>query len=343
MQTRASILLLFSILFVSACLAVGLPGTPPTQTLIPFTETAEPSETSAATNTATQLPPTATQVPPTNTATLTPTATPVPVVRFAVIGDFGLAGKPEADVAYLITSWQPDFIITTGDNNYPSGASETIDENIGQYYSNYISPYYGSYGPGGETNRFFPTLGNHDWVSENAQAYFDYFTLPGNERYYDFVWGPMHLFALDSDSHEPDGVGISSIQASWLKDKLAASTSPWKIVYMHHPPYSSAHHGPIDWMQWPFKEWGASAVLAGHDHVYERLVIDDLPYFINGLGGGPRYWFVYPQEGSQLRYRGDYGAMLITASLEKIEFQFITRSGELIDSYIIYNQGIPSP
>ena len=23
--------------------------------------------------------------------------------------------------------------------------------------------------------------------------YLDYFTLPGNERYYDFTWGPVHF------------------------------------------------------------------------------------------------------------------------------------------------------
>ena len=30
-------------------------------------------------------------------------------------------------------------------------------------------------------------------------------TLPGNERYYDFVQGPVHFFVIDSDQNEPDG------------------------------------------------------------------------------------------------------------------------------------------
>ena len=38
-------------------------------------------------------------------------------------------------------------------------------------------------------------------------------------------------------------------------------------------------------MKWPFKEWGASIVLSGHEHTLERLVIDDLTYIVNGLGG----------------------------------------------------------
>jgi tartrate-resistant acid phosphatase type 5 len=274
---------------------------------------------------------------PTILPTITPTATPTsePPVRFAVIGDFGLAGQAEADVAALVVGWQPDFVITLGDNNYPDGAAETIDENIGQYYHAFIFPYTGSYGTGADENRFFPTLGNHDWNTSGAQPYLDYFDLPGNERYYEFTRGPIHFFALDSDSREPDGVGSGSVQGAWLQEKLAAATLPWKIVYMHHPPYSSGLHGPVDWTRWPYQEWGATAVLSGHDHTYERLSIDGFPYFVNGLGGGAVYAFPIISEGSVVRYNDDYGAMLVIATPQAITFQFITRAGEVIDTYTI--------
>jgi tartrate-resistant acid phosphatase type 5 len=261
------------------------------------------------------------------------TETSFPITRFAVIGDFGLSGKPIFDVANLVKNWNPDFIITVGDNNYPDGQAETIDENIGQYFHEFIFPYGGEYGKGSETNRFFPTLGNHDWTTNGAQPYFDYFTLPGNERYYDFTWGPVHLFALDSDSREPDGVGLSSVQASWLVEKLDTSSSPWKIVYMHHPPYSSSGDGSISWAQWPFASWGVDAVISGHSHVYERLNVDGFPYFINGLGGGVRYEFDTPVPGSQFRFCDDYGAMFITAGVDWIYFEFITRDNIVIDTY----------
>ncbi len=283
----------------------------------------------------TKIPDTATRQP-SPTATLTATPTPESITRFAVIGDYGLAGKREADVAALVKSWDPDFIITTGDNNYPDGTAETIDKNIGQYFHKFIYPYIGEYGKGADVNRFFPTLGNHDWTTNGAQPYFDYFELPGNERYYDFVWGPVHLFAIDSDSREPDGVGRSSVQGQWLKDRLADSTAIWNIVYMHHPPYSSADHGSIDWAQWPYKDWGATAVISGHDHVYERLVVDGFPYFVNGLGGGPIYEFDEVIPGSEVRFRDDYGAMLVEATSQQITFQFITRQNQVIDTVTIY-------
>jgi hypothetical protein len=252
-----------------------------------------------------------------------------------LIGDYGEGNQAEQDVADLVKSWNPELILTVGDNNYPSGAAETIDDRIGRFYSQYISPYNGAYSPGAEQNRFFPTLGNHDWDTAGAQAYFDYFTLPNNERYYDFVWGPVHFFAVDSDSREPDGVSRISPQAQWLQERLAASTSPWKIVYFHHPPYSSGYHGPVDWMIWPFTEWGASAVLSGHDHTYERLLVDGIPYFINGVGGGPIYYFIQIDPRSQVRYNDDYGAMLVTADESRMIFQFITRRGEVIDEHTL--------
>ncbi len=263
-----------------------------------------------------------------------------PGVRFAVIGDYGLAGPAEQDVANLVKSWQPDFVITTGDNNYETGQASTIDQNIGQYYHDFIFPYAGAYGPGATVNRFFPAPGNHDWGEfwpspAGLQPYLDYFTLPGNERYYDFVQGPVHFFMLDAEDNEPDGSFPDSVQALWLKNKLATATEQWKIVVLHHPPFSSGEFASAA-VRWPFKQWGATAVLSGHEHFYERLFVNDLPYLINGLGGHPdRFGFTTVIPGSQVRYNQDHGAMLVEADQTTLTFQFINRAGVVIDRYAI--------
>jgi tartrate-resistant acid phosphatase type 5 len=243
-------------------------------------------------------------------------------VRFAVIGDYGDNSRRQGEVAALVRRLDPAFIITTGDNNYPAGEQATIDTNIGQYYSSYIMPYYGIYGEGAEENRFFPALGNHDWQTGLAKPFTDYFTLPGNERYYEFNWGVVRLFALDSDPHEPDGITPDSIQAAWLRDRLGAATEPWRIVYMHHPPYSSTEGYTTESAQWSYSEWGATAVITGHAHTYERLTINGIPYIISGLGGAEVDIFDTVAPGSEVRFNAAHGAMLVEATETSITFMF---------------------
>lgn len=254
-------------------------------------------------------------------------------VVFAVIGDFGVTTPDAQAVADLVRSWQPDFVATTGDNNYPSGAATTIDEHIGRYYGDFIAPYQGRFGPGATVNRFFPVLGNHDWDTADAAPYRGYFALPGNERYYETSVGPLRLFALDSDPREPDGVTSDSRQAAWLRERLSQSTACWNLVFVHHPPFSSGLHGSNLWTQWPYRAWGADAVLSGHDHSYERIVRDGFPFFVNGLGGAPRYPFAAPVTGSAVRFADAHGALRVTASRHDITYEFITVDGALVDTF----------
>ncbi len=193
-------------------------------------------------------------------------------------------------------------------------------------------------------NAFFPSLGNHDYTDAppGVDNYLTYFNLPGetfanssgNERYYDFVQGPIHFFVLNSNRQEPDGTSSTSAQARWLKSRLAASTSTWSIVYDHHPPYSSDDfHGSTPYMQWPFAEWGADAVVSGHAHVYERIMRDGIVYFVNGLGGSARYGFVTPVEGSVVRHYETRGAQKVTVTDTSLTFDFYDVRGVLVDSY----------
>ncbi|HRJ42821.1 MAG TPA: DNRLRE domain-containing protein, partial [Caldilineaceae bacterium] len=274
---------------------------------------------------------------------------PQDLLRFAAIGDFGMGNQAESDVAALVKSWNPGFVITLGDNNYPDGAASTIDQHIGKDWAEFIFPYAGAFGPGASENRFFPSLGNHDWNSITCTGdscsgpYLDYFALPGNERYYDFVKGPVHFFVIDSDPREPDGRDAESAQADWLREGLQRSSALWKVVYMHHTIHSSSLHGSQPLLQWPYQAWGAHAVLTGHDHTYERVMVDGFPYIVNGLGGAGIRTFGAPVAGSVVRYNGDYGAMLVEAETTQLRFRFINRSGATIDDFSIDQASLPTP
>jgi hypothetical protein len=80
----------------------------------------------------------------------------------------------------------------------------------------------------------------------------------------------------------------------------------FNIVFFHHPPFTTAKRDPASpWMAQPYAAWGADLVLMGHEHVYERLSVDGIPYIINGLGGYPKVYNIdecVPDQHSQFRY-----------------------------------------
>lgn len=298
---------------------------------------------------------TPTSTTPTSAAvpTASPTSTtpgPETALRFAVIGDYGMNNSAETKVAHLIAGWKPAFILALGDDYYnAAGGTGTgqYDRSTGSDFCGWLADVTttGTACPHGKAavNAFFPALGNHDYsdATPGPSTYLRYFRLPGrgftstsgNERYYDFVQGPVHFFVLNSNPQEPDGITSTSVQAQWLKKHLAASTSTWNVVYDHHPPYSSdSTHGSTAIMRWPFAKWGADVVLSGHSHTYERLQRGGVVYFVNGLGGAPRYRIGTPVAGSAARYDANWGAQQATATATTLTFTFYDISGKRIDS-----------
>jgi tartrate-resistant acid phosphatase type 5 len=346
----------------SALQATRPPAIASTAAVAP-TSTLQLSLPSVETPPATASPPTSepSAAPATITPATAPSATVTPAsvsqaLIFAVIGDYGMGDANESAVARLVQSWRPAFVVTTGDDYYgPAGGSGSAryDNSTGKDYCAFLAGITttGSYCPQpgpAATNRFFPALGNHDYsdagVADGLPAtYLNYFNLPGaglanssdNERYYDFVQGPVHFFVLNSNSVEPDGATATSAQAAWLHTQLAASQSPWNIVVDHHPPYSSdAVHGSMPGLQWPYAVWGAQIMLSGHAHAYERIEPGDgTVYFVNGLGGAARYLFGPPVPGSQVRYNRNWGAQRVTATGQTLTLEFITIDGVVQDVY----------
>lgn len=176
--------------------------------------------------------------------------------RVAVIGDFGRNTAAEAQVAQMINDWDAtstlDAVLTTGDNNYDTGSSLDIDQNVGKHYSRYMYEYkilYGSAGlanaPATGPNRFWPLPGNHDWgnvcgTSGSLVPYLAYMPV-GGKSYYDVVIGDMHFFMLDSDCNEPDGTSKTSVQANWTKARLENSTSTFKVAHLAAHSQTASH------------------------------------------------------------------------------------------------------
>jgi len=217
-------------------------------------------------------------------------------LQFAVIGDWGdncCLPSCTRFVAGMIQRWAGqwplDFIITTGDNFYPDGGPDALAKNMAAY--DWIDPM----PVPSQTPHFFPTLGNHDLYDGTCGGpYLNYFRYLGNgssknARYYSYSipGGLVDLFSLNASCSEPDGNTVGGAQYKWLEKELANSSARWKIVYFHEPPFATHTNdeGTKNPMNWPFAAMGASIVLTGHMHGYERLERSGLTYVINGLGG----------------------------------------------------------
>merc|ERR1711865_71298 len=300
---------------------------------------------------------------------------------FTVIGDYGLLSDGcEQNVAALVSQFElqygsMDFVATVGDNNYWEGSCNSMHTNVGPYSrffdrtSDTCSEPRRSKLASAHSQRFFPSLGNHDWDTFKPSRgksgklpylqYFDYLEELGNGGlYYNMsVNAEVELFALNSN-WMPGELQYDQ-QKAWLQRQLALSRAPFKLVYFHHAPYTTAQHDPPgDWMRWPYYEWGASVVLSGHQHAYERVERDDMIYVVNGLGGHPWLYSTSNmdtpntcevEQGSQMRYNSHHGALLGAIDDQGMHLCFysVESQGSLIDSFSVSRRaaqptGVPS-
>ncbi len=283
----------------------------------------------------------------------TPATVNVPAdsITFAVIGDYGQNSTEEGQVAAMIKTWGVDFIITTGDNNYTFGSRSSLKKNITKYYGDFI---YNPDAPADlqchgkaaqeKINRFFPSPGNHDNYTKGMKPYLEYFNLPGDKKNYDFTWGPVEFFSINTGK-DADINCCDAPESKWLQSELFKSKTPFKFVYFHHPPYSPGEHGNATKMQWPYDKWGVDAVLSGHEHFYARVqdkTAEKPIYFICGASGNTHLYGCneHPLDSTRFKVSCDHvhwGAMKVraTAHLVIFEYYIATEPERPIDTYII--------
>jgi hypothetical protein len=121
-----------------------------------------------------------------------------------------------------------------------------------------------------------PVVGNHEYLTEDARGYFDYFRSAAGDRsrgYYSYDLEGWHLIALNSNCGAVGGCDPGSPQYDWLNADLAASNAGCTLAYWHAPRFASGHYGNNTDYQ-PFWQLlfddGAEIVLNGHDHSYQR-------------------------------------------------------------------------
>jgi predicted phosphodiesterase len=195
-------------------------------------------------------------------------------LRFVVYGDTQHDPEIHAEIVQRARTLDPELVVHVGDL---VNVGSAVDKWRGFFEAEGILL--------AETP-LYPTLGNHEGVSE---LYFVYFSLPGNERWYTFTHGPARFISLQVDGFSDFSSG--SPQQRWLERTLASNQSPWTFVFFHKPPYSAAYEGEEEAAMRRaltplFEAYGVDVVFSGHNHNYQRSFVNGVFYIVSGGGGG---------------------------------------------------------
>jgi hypothetical protein len=250
-------------------------------------------------------------------------------LKFAIIGDSGQPGTGQTAIAQQMTAWRERFpfelVLMTGDNLY---GRETAKD----YERKFALPYKPLLDRG---VKFYASLGNHD---DAGQIHYRHFNMNG-QKYYTFkAQTDVRFFAIDSNYVDPK-------QIEWLDKELAASGSDWKIVFFHHPLYSSgATHGSAEiqrkLLEPVFLTHGVNVAFTGHEHFYERIKPQKgVAYFIIGSSAKLREGDLNKSDLTTFGNDSDYAFMLAEIAGDELYFQAINHKGVTIDTGSVRRAG----
>ena len=228
--------------------------------------------------------------------------------RFLVYGDNRSDDAAHAAIVRAMVPVASDFLVHTGDF-VENGASAAQWQNFFEIEAPLLG-----------TRCLFSCVGNHELTDGAGIEYARFFgptdLPPGSDQLRagepprsskgsapaatrpehlagTFRWGNARFFLINGMVSYK-----GTVDRTWLEKALADADGEknlkWRIVVVHHGPWSSGPHGnnarlhdagiiPL------LAKHKVDLVLSGHDHIYERGWSDGLAYVVSGGGGAPVY------------------------------------------------------
>jgi hypothetical protein len=187
---------------------------------------------------------------------------------------------------------------------------------------------------GRHKGRIFPVPGNHEYASAQAAPYYRYFgkRAAGPNGYYSFDVAGWHIVALNSNID----TAIGSEEERWLRSDLQKTPSPCILAFMHHSYRSSGWHGRTETLTPLVQDlyrYGASIVITGHDHHYERFAPLDpeghrdadhgVTFFVVGTGGAELHSTMFRSSGSESVESNFWGVLGLHLRDNGYDWEFI--------------------
>ncbi len=209
-------------------------------------------------------------------------------LRILAMGDSRTYRRKWAAVAAAALKAAPDLIAFSGD-------MVSSGRNDWQWDEHFFSAAPEMFA----TIPFYAVIGNHE---ESAPAYPLLFHTPGEDGLAT-NWaqdvGPALLIGIDyRDDWAPGGE-----PAGWLEKALARSEAKFIFLFSHYPAWTTGKHGKLNRKGLPasgtvrkmrdcivplLTKYRATAMIVGHDHMYERSELPGgLTHIISGGAGAP--------------------------------------------------------
>ena len=164
---------------------------------------------------------------------------------------------------------------------------------------------------------YFFAPGNHDIIG-NGDCYLKWSKQPG--LYFSFDINKFTFIVLNSEN-------LDETQLSWLKIELT-KTKNKKFIFIHKPLYANKVHEALPdnlklTLHKLFKDNNVAIVFQGHDHLYNKVIVDDISYIVTGGGGAPLY------------ADGFYHYIRLSFKDTNILVEVISIDGKIIESWVV--------